>query len=165
MKGFASKYGLDRELDINYFKIRLNFFEGFNQPINFTRFLPAMSTVVHFAIFLAIYLGFSEIYLLGCDTTGIVVQIKSSLENNDDNDYSYELSDNEKKRMHTVLAKNGLEGYARSFWHILMSYRVLYKYCKKRKIALYNCSSQTIIDTVPKINLSDVLSVNKSNVV
>lgn len=157
MRGFARKYGLDKELNINYFKIRLRFYEGFRQSVRFTRFIPAMSTVVHFAIFLAIYMGFTQIYLLGCDTTGIVVQIKSSLENNDENDYSYELSENEKKRMHNLLVKNGIEGYARSFWHILVSYRVLFRYCKKRNIELYNCSSQTVIDTIPRIKLSDVL--------
>lgn len=158
MKDFAGKYGLDRELNLRYFKIRLRFYEGFRQPIRFSGFIPAMSTVVHFAIFLAVYMGFKEIYLLGCDSTSIVVQIKSSLENNDENDYSYELSENEKRRMHKLLAKNGIEGYARSFWHILLSYRVLFQYCKKRQIALYNCSSQTIIDTIPKIKLSEVLS-------
>ena len=158
VKDFVDEHGLNQELLINYFKIRLKFYEGFRCKIDYSKFVPSMSTVVHYAIFLAVYMGFSEIYLLGCDSTGIAVTIKSALKNNDERDYTYELTENEKKRMYRLLEKNSIEEYARSFWHLLMSYRVLNNYCKTRKVALYNCTSQTVIDSIPRVKLTEVLA-------
>jgi hypothetical protein len=40
-------------------------------PVNFTRQIPDIQTVVHIAIYLAMYLGIKEIYLLGCDHSWI----------------------------------------------------------------------------------------------
>jgi len=40
-------------------------------PVEFTKQIPAIQTVVHIALYLAMYLGIKEIYLLGCDHSWI----------------------------------------------------------------------------------------------
>ena len=42
-------------------------------------FIPSFTTVVQYCIIVAIYMGFNEIYLLGCDSTGIVATINCAL--------------------------------------------------------------------------------------
>lgn len=155
---FARKYKLEDNLHMNYFKIKLNMYEGFNEYVDYSKVIPGQSSVVVFAIFLAIYMGFKEIYLLGCDTTGIVVSIKSIINKNDEEDYAYQISDAEQKRMTSLYQKHSIEGYAKSFWQLLCSYRIVYKYCQKRDIKLINCSSTTVIDSIPRKKLEDVLT-------
>lgn len=157
VKNFLDEHGISKEVDCNYFKLRTNFYEGFNEKIDFTKFTPCLSTVVHYAILLAVYMGFSEIYLLGVDTTQIMVQIKSFLMENDENDYSYEVTKSEKKRMEKLLEQHSLESYAHSFWHLLLTYRNLNEYCKRRDIKLINCSKITTIDSIPRVPLECVL--------
>ena len=65
-KEMVDKFGLEKEIDIHYFE------QGWHKMfpeknVDLTRFTPAFSTVVHYAICLAVYMGFDEIYLLGCD--------------------------------------------------------------------------------------------------
>lgn len=154
---FLVKHGIATAIDCNYFKIRTSFYDGFDEKIDFSKFMPSLSTVVHYAIFLAIYMGFSEIYLLGVDTTQIMVQIKSFLQENDENDYSYEVTKSEKKRMENLLQQHSLESYACGFWHLLSTYRTLNQYCQKRGIRLINCSKVTTIDSIARIPLEHVL--------
>lgn len=155
---FARKYQLEDTLRMNYFKIRLSMYEGFNESVDYSKIVPGQSSVVVFAIFLAIYMGFKEIYLLGCDTTGIVVSIKSIISKNDQEDYAYQISDEEQKRMTSLYQKHSIEGYAKSFWQLLCSYRIVHTYCEKRGIKLINCSATTVIDSIPRKKLEDVLA-------
>lgn len=156
---FCKEHGLDKKLNLRYFaaKPRLTFFEGFNLPIDFTKYLPGFGTVVQYCICMAIYMGFSEIYLLGCDNTGIMVTLKSALKENDNNDYAYSVSENEKKRMEKLLKRNSIEQYAIDYAQTLTAYRVLHEYCNKRGIRLINCSSSTVIDSIPRMSLNQVI--------
>lgn len=154
---FLKKYGISTAVDCNYFKIRTSIYDCFDEEIDFSKFMPKLSTVVHYAILLAIYMGFSEIYLLGVDTTQIMVQIKSFLQQNDENDYSYEVTESEKIRMEKMLEQHSLESYAHAYWHLLLTYRILNQYCQKRGIKLVNCSKVTTIDCIPRIPLERVL--------
>ncbi len=156
---FAKKYGLDKHLDLHYIYGRLNFLENFKR-IDYSKFVPGFSTVVQFCITMAIYMGFSEIYLLGCDNTGIITVIQTMLDNQVDN-YAYEVSANEQKRMKKVASKHNLYDYACGYSYILKDYILLYSYCQKRGIKLLNCTEQSAIDAIPKVRLSDVLKNNK----
>lgn len=50
----------------------LYYLHGGNFPVDFTDKLPPVQTVVHVAIYLAMYLGIKEIYLLGTDHSWIL---------------------------------------------------------------------------------------------
>lgn len=155
VKPVLEELGVANKVNANYFKIHTKLYEGFHEKTDFTRLLPGLSTVVQYAILLAVYMGFSEIILLGVDTTQIMVQIKSYLKCNDQSDYMYTLTDNEKKRMERQLESTSLEEYARSYWHLLFSYRVLYEYCRDKNVKLINCSSVTTIDSIPRGRVED----------
>lgn len=158
-EAFCREHKLDEKLNLHYFasKPRLTLYEGFDLPIDFTKYLPGFGTVVQYCICMAIYMGFSEIYLLGCDNTGIMVTLKSALKMNDSSDYAYVISDNEKKRMENLLNRNSIEQYAIDYAQTLTAYRILYEYCSKRGIKLINCSSRTVIDSIPRKSLKQVI--------
>ena len=93
-KDFVKKFGLDKSLNVNYFSSALCMTEKYRKKIDFTKAIPMYGTVVQWCIIAAIYMGFSEIYLLGCDNTSLMVTLKSALNVNDDDDYAYHISEN-----------------------------------------------------------------------
>lgn len=157
-KDFLNKFGINKALNVNYFYSKLYMNENYKKNIDFTKPIPGFGTVVQWCIIAAVYMGFSEIYILGCDTTSLMVTIKSALQINDDQDYGYEISENEKKRMESLIDKNGLEDYTKSYLLTLKGYRKLYNYCGKRNIKLINCSAQTVIDSIPREKYEDVIA-------
>lgn len=154
---FVRRFHLDEHLHINYYYTGYGIYEGFNGKIDYTKQVPGFGTVVHWCVTMAIYMGFREIYLLGCDNTGIITTVKSILHQNDDNDYAYAVSDNEKTRMEKMLAGSSLEAYLQSYCQTLTDYRLLYAYCRSRQIKLVNCSAETVVDSVPRDSLTRVL--------
>ena len=155
---FIKKFKIDQKQNVNFFYSNLISYDGYDKDFDFTRPILGFGTVVHWCIAMAVYMGFSEIYLLGCDNTGIVVNIKSMLKTNDDADYGYEVSENDKKRMEANLQNSSLEAYLDTYMLTIKDYRRLNEYCSRRKIKLVNCSSQTVIDSVPRMRLVDVLN-------
>lgn len=160
-KGFVDKFELEKILEIAYYYSSLPFELFRNKDIDYTKQVPRFGTVVQWCITMAIYMGFSEIYLLGCDNTGLVTTIKSAMKSNDENDYAYEVTENEKKRMESLLGKQSLEVYVRAYLSTLIDYKSLFEYCKKRNIKLINCSSTTVIDSIPRDSLTNVLRKEK----
>lgn len=156
-KPFMERLGLDKILDLRYFRSETGFFEGYNHEIDYAKMSPAFGTVVQWCITMAIFMGFKEIYLLGCDNTGLMTNFKSVLQRNDAEDYGYDISANDKKQLENMLKDKGLEGYVVSYLANMREYRWLKKYCDDRNIKLINCSSQTVIDTIPRMRLDDVL--------
>ncbi len=159
----VKKYHLDSDLDVAFFDDKLIFYDNYGKDIDFAGVVPAFPTVVQYCIILAMYMGFKEIYLLGCDNTSILVNIQSVLNADSEHyDYAYEVSEKEKKRMRKIVEDNSLEAYARTYYETFKLYRELYSYCKSREIKLVNCSTQTVIESIPRKKLEDVIG-SKNN--
>jgi flavin-binding protein dodecin len=156
-KEFVEKFGLNNTLNINYFRSKETFHDKYTKEIDFAKNIPGFHTVVQWAIIMAIYMGFKEIYLLGCDNTSITVTINSALKENSDADYAYAITEIEKQRMENLLNDHTLEEYCNSYSATLAGYRRLYKYCLERNIELINCSAKTVIDSIPKEKYENVI--------
>lgn len=154
---FVKKFILDKELNIRYYKVVYKFHDGYNKRINFTKFIPGFYTVVQYAIAMAIYMGFSKIYLLGCDTTGIITTINTALKTSNIDTYAYDITENERKRLENQLKVYDMEECFNGWSKILHLYKTLNDYCKKRNIKLINCSSKTIIDSIVREKYEDVI--------
>lgn len=155
---FVEQFGLEKELAINYYAGELFFYDDMQADIDFTKITYSYQTVVQYAIAMAIYMGFSEIYLLGCDTTGIIGTIEAYL-GQEVTQYAYQVNDLEKRFLKNIVEnrKLGMESDFIGWARILHLHRELYKYCLRKKILLVNCSNKTIIDSIPKESLSEVL--------
>ena len=156
---FSQKYELDKDLKL-YFLYNTLRFRSNIKNINYTKCTFDFGTVIQTCITLAIYMGFSEIYLLGCDNTGIISVIETFLEGKTDN-YGYEISDNEQKRMRNQLEKGSISSFAFDYFSICRDYILLYEYCQKNDIKLVNCTEKSAIDLIPHANLNDILKNNK----
>lgn len=159
-KDMVEKFGLDDYLNIYYyeqFNTDIDFIkDGY---IDFTYLVPGFPTVVQYIICMAVYMGFSEIILLGCDCSGFISIAESKLGCGENAQYGYKITENEKKRLERANSMHSLKDELR--WHVLLfeNYRLLNIYCEKNNCRLYNATSPTLLEEVPKINLDDVLTI------
>lgn len=153
---FVKKYGLDDVLNVNYLSMQYIVTDD-KFPVDLSKPIPRFQTVVQTCIIAAIYMGFKEIYLLGCDNTGIVVSINSFLQKNNSGDYAYEVTENEQKRMSNLFEQQKLEDYVYAFYKSLVNYRNVSNYCKRRGIKLLNCTPETTIEAIKRCSLDEVL--------
>ena len=155
-KEFIEKLKL--KLKINYFYAGCDMYEGYNNQIDFSKSVPGFHTVAQYALMLAIYCGFNEIYLIGCDMTGYREVEEKAYGNYDEDKHCYHLTEDEKKN---VLHKGRTcEEYFNGFAHMFSDYRRLAEYAKKRNIRLMNATEGGVLDSLPRIKYESLF--NKS---
>ena len=145
---FVRQNNLDDKLNISYFMAANTFYEGIKKEINLAKTIYASPTVIQFGIQIALYMGFSDIYLLGCDMTGFE-EIRN-VDNSMQSAYAYQLTENEKKRMLRSTMHNGEElfyAYARNY----TIYRIMNSYCTKRSVNLYNATKGGLLDNLKRV--------------
>ena len=152
---FIKNFEIDKYLDVNYFNPAMYFTKNIKR-IDYAKIVPAFGTVVQYCITMAIYMGFKEIYLLGCDNTGLINNINSAMKV-PVTDYTYEISDNEQRRMENHLQQRRLIDFVKTYEATLRDYEALGYYCDKNGILLRNCTPYSAIDCIPKCNLDDIL--------
>ncbi|WP_143315066.1 6-hydroxymethylpterin diphosphokinase MptE-like protein [Clostridium sp. HBUAS56017] len=156
-KGFLSDNKLLQD-NVRYMKIGILLTEKYNKDINFLNLVPEAQTVVQAAIYLAIYMGFSEIYLLGCDMTGILQ--KFVIDDEDEfNRYGHvykESSDYQKKyKDYSNSFKN--EEMLACFKRMFEIYRKIEFYSRNREFKIYNATQGGALDVFKRIPLEDIL--------
>lgn len=160
-KEYLEKNGL-ADHTTHYLLTGLYLTDNFNSYPNIIKYIPSFGTVVQFAIYVAIYMGFSEIYLLGCDSTGIMSTLNAILKE-DNSTYSYEITKNEKLRMEEMVKRSKVVDYAYSYYMTLKGFEILNRFCKRKKILLINCSNKSVLDMLPFKRLSEVIKYDFGN--
>lgn len=155
---FVEKNQLESDLTVSYFCSPINLLDNNVLSVDFTWLVPRFGTVVHFAIAMAIYMGFKEIYLLGCEGTSIVANIQSALKSSSVNDsYCYQIGDLQQRWLEKVISNKSMEKCAKSFYDMLVGYRVLSEYCRDNSIKLVNCTPESVVDSIEYIDIKKVL--------
>lgn len=155
VKEFVSKKKLDQVLNVRYFVPGHILFDQYKK-IDFSGMIPGMNTVVQYAIMLGIYMGCTEIYLLGCDCTGILSYIETKTDSGNF-EYAYDISQAEAERMKAMLGGVSCEQTFYGWAKIFEGYRLLGEYCKKRGIQLINSTNGGILDCLPRKKFENVV--------
>lgn len=150
------KRNLDRIINIEYFADFCRDFPTTDFDLEFNKVLPRYPTVVHYLIILAVYMGFSEIYLLGCDCTGIINTIQSRV-NSAETVYAYSVSEAEKKRMTRSNSVFPIQDELRSYADLFDDYTMLFEYCKKRNVKLFNLTEGSLLNSIPYAKLDNII--------
>ena len=157
-KNMIEKYGLQNDLDIEYFAAHTLDFNTLarKNELSMNRLMPDFPTVIQIIICMAIYMGFSQIILLGCDCTGYVNSAYASLKKSENANYGYEVSENEKKRMEKIAQIRSVRDELASYVKIFDNYDLLYKYCCEKNIELLNATEGSVLECIPKIKLEEL---------
>ena len=126
------------------------------KKIDFSTCIPGFNKVIHYAICLAIYLGFSEIYLLGCDETGIETTLNLLLDGATKNDHCYDDSEDTKKAWLDELKNYGVEWFFDDQAIVFRNYRKIADYCKNNSIGLFNLSPRSLIDSIERKTVDQI---------
>lgn len=153
MEGFVS----GRTHDVRYFCNPYYFSDYYHLTADLTRVIPRFSSVIQHAVVIAVFLGFDEIYLLGCDTTNIVANVQTALADSVEPSYAYEVSQEMDLWLHAQYLKRDMERCAESFLEVLVAFRFIAAFCHRRGVRLVNCSSRTVVDSIARASLRDVL--------
>lgn len=124
---------------------------------NLTNGIPHFSTVIHSAICISLYLGFKEIYLLGCDCTGLINIIETrNTKRRSSIQYSYDITPNELTRMVKNTAKRSVKDEIYAQYIMLQDYEYLYQYCTAMGVRLANATHGGILEGIPRVNFEDL---------
>lgn len=111
-------------------------------PFNLAKPSAAFVNVISFAIELAIYLGFSEVVLLGCDFSQFTVRRECHV---------YD-KDSESSERNAAVWQDLLGHYI-----ALMQHESLQTYAKKKGCSVVNASEGSFLETYPLVDLKDWL--------
>ena len=128
--------------------------DGGHFPVDFTRQIPEMQTIVHVAMYLGLYLGIQEIYLLGCDHSWLLHYGKS-MHFYKETQHSL-ARDNYSEWQEVKDIGNEFETHA-NLWKI---YRSIRKELRNKTI-IYNATPGSLLDIFPRVDLEQAL--NKGN--
>lgn len=156
---FVKKHKLEKYCNINYFYCDGSFVGGY-QRCDLTKQVPNFTTVVQYAIFTAIYMGFKEIYLLGCDGTlfkSVLATAEGKLNNPT---HAFDKPEDilrQEKSFMQVLENMKLDALFYDQYKVFNGYRRLGAYCNRKDITLINLTTNSLIDTIPKKKMKEIL--------
>ncbi len=123
-----------------------------SETIDFTKRIPTIQTVAHQAIYLAMYSGATEIYLLGFDHDTILHLGQDR--------HFYQKNDSAlmQKGLNALTTDWGAQfvAYAR-LWEL---YRALKKNAERHNVKIVNVTPGSLLDVFPREKLEDVLSAS-----
>lgn len=153
---FIKKYIGDR-LNTRFFFPKYAIKNRMKKDIKFDKVLPSFYTVVQYAITLAVYMGFEEIYLLGCETSNIMTSLNTRLNVFSSDSYSYTLTENEKKRMKKINEMTSVREDLYNNLCVIEDYYYLKEFCSERGIKLFNCTPGGLLDEIERRRLETVI--------
>jgi hypothetical protein len=101
--------------------------------------------VVSFSILAAMYMGFKEIYLLGCDYNAFCTAGQG---------HAY----NDESELKTV--RYNLAFYLKFYWVTTEFHYLIAKLAKKKKISVINLTTNSLLDAYPKMRIESALIAN-----
>ena len=157
-KDMVEKFGLKNDLDLRFYADDLQFCGDFDCELDLTKRLPWFPTVVQYGIAMAIYMGFKEIYLLGCECTGFINLAKAKDQSITQEDaYAYKMNDKERARFNRVMNETRCVDEMWIHYEVFRHYEWWHAYCDRNHIKLVNCTDGGILDSLPRQTLESVI--------
>ena len=153
---FVKKNHLDEKLDAHYFSVFPALDSKKRNQFDLSKAISLYTTVVQYAISIAIYMGFKEIYLLGCDSTNIVSAINSAMNIKSEGMHAYK-NDDVNERYKELLNHWSMTELFYDQYYLFEGYQTLKEECDKRGVKILNCSSKTLINEIPRITLDQIV--------
>ena len=157
LRDFAIESGLAEEFETHYIFQSLYSYSPKYIP-DLCRSVPSTPTVVQAAILAAFYMGFCEVYLLGCDCTGFLsLATVLSDYNRSQMSYAYKTDETDRKIISNVMSQSTTAEELSNYARLFRDYQLMNEYCKGKGIKLVNLSSGGILNELPRARLEDII--------
>jgi len=154
IKYIFDKYEIFKREKINWYFSGISLDKSYKfkkRHIDLVNPIWSASTVSTYAILAAIYMGFSEIYLLGVDHNYICIDVESNFR-------FYKSSIHQNNEMSRI--KNVKSDLLLNTAQTFFEKELIQKNCKNQKI--YNCSQRSLLDMFKKIKLKDIIKLDEN---
>lgn len=151
----AQRHNLEEQFDVFYLMQGAPMVNGVKYGLD--GILPSFETVIHSEILAAVYMGYSEIFLLGCDCTGFAtfaqtyqveaMPVVSS-------GYGISLTKEAERSIEKILTRRPIEEELRAYAGLFDSYEQLLGYCSAHKVQLLNATKGGVLRSIPRTTLS-----------
>ena len=149
------KKGVNKSINVRYLE-SYNHYKEIDR-IEIDKIMPAFNKVIQYAIALAVYMGFEEINLLGCEETGILPYINLIMSGETNDDHCYKDTDDEKKAWKSFLKQKGISFLFEDQAMVFKRYRLISDFCKRKGVRLQNLTPNSLIDSIQKVSFESVL--------
>jgi len=157
-KPMIDRFDLEKNTNVNYFQvISLDSKHMERGYIDFTEPIPNYPTVVDYVILLTVYMGFSKIYLIGCDCTGIINIVQNKLKEAQNNLYAFDMTKLAANRLERYAKQRNIKDELRAQATMFEEYEALNKYCYRNGVKLINATEGGLLDCLEKVTLKDIL--------
>lgn len=148
---------LNNILDFHYLRTGEFPKEISKKALDICGLIPPWRNVVQYAIVVAIYMGFKDIYLLGCDASCLMPILEFALGEEISQSHAYATSTADSTRYKTTLESWSMSELFYDQYIVFWGYEKLHEFCIEQGINLVNCTSHTLINKIPRMDLVDVL--------
>ena len=118
--------------------------------VDLTRVLPPPQSVTIMALYSAIYMGFKEIYLLGCDHDWIL-HLDSSSHFYDEREHALN------RTGYNEWFATGVDVYFKDYLQLWKQYKVLREIAQRRGIRIVNATQGGLLDVFPRVSFESLL--------
>lgn len=145
-KKHVEKNGIFENSKVRYLKNKAYLNELWNINMRLNGCIPGTVNVIHTCIIIAAYMGFEEIYLLGCDSTLYIPRP----------DHFYNATELEK----TIEVNMDEKLFYTSY--MFKSYSIIKRLFNRKKIKIYNATNGGVLDVFPRVRFEEI--IKKKNV-
>ena len=157
VKKILKREGITDRMPIKYICYYEAFMDGYHS-CDLTKPIAAFSGVIPTAILCAVYMGFAEIYLLGCEQTAVIDMLECALGNR--TKYGHAYGDQEKiddDGYRILVGSYGIKKMLLGECTRHEGFGQIYSFCRNRKVNVYNLTDPTLIDSIPRCRFEDVI--------
>ncbi len=134
-------------------------YPSYNKTIDLCGFAPVYQNVIQVAIYIAFFMGFSRIVLLGVDQTDLLSHYVKRGENDKIiNGHIYESSEAEQKWQDKYYNVYDNCKYLELFANTFRIFKWIHNYAEKRHVKILNASKRTALDMFEFTNLDEELA-------
>lgn len=154
IRSFIEEHELTNRLKINY--ILCSHHKAFSPSgyVDLCRPLPHLPTVIHSVILSAIYMGFSEIVLLGCDCTGFVSLANAAARAEIcEEQYCYKMDPLDRETAANAFAGETIANELQNYVDLFRTYALIQEYCERRNVVLMNATEGGLLQELPQCKL------------
>lgn len=155
---YCKTTGLDTTLNISYITALNPRIHSKWIQTDISKVIPSAINVIHHAIICACYMGFKEIYLLGCDATLMNDAFKKLLNEQAEPLHCYGTTEEESHTTTKVIESGSFPESLSCYTEMFYAYKYIHEYCVMNGIKLVNLSEKTLIDSIPRDKFENIIT-------
>ncbi len=157
-KNMVDVNGLFPSNKLNYLVLNGFFKEGLNFNIDISRVIPNTKNVIVASIIIAVYMGFEEVYLLGCEHSFLATPHEYDVSDHFYKSENYDLNNPEAVKYYTPDPTVSYETLMHDTKILFKNYRLLKTKLayEKPNVRIYNATPNSFLDMFPYIKFEDI---------